>query len=164
MKLCQVLGGYHPTSGVPEQKQGEKMMRTGRQNAKSRGEVVALRNSLEMVKYGMAVRESDGELAARLESRGSRGLRVAWMQPGGAAENAGIRCGDIVLEVNYTITHSLCEFEKAVASSRSDGSHRFLLQRVGTSGFVECWIDDLRQDYDKPFRYVRGPIRERNGK
>ncbi|HTG80801.1 MAG TPA: PDZ domain-containing protein [Geobacteraceae bacterium] len=93
-------------------------------------------------KLGLAVRELDANLAARLDVKGACGLYVAWTIPAGGAENAGILWGDVILEINYTLIRTLGEFEKALASHTRGTPLRFLLQRAGTLRFVEFWVNE----------------------
>ena len=93
-----------------------------------------------LLKLGLAVRELDADLAARLDVKRACGLYVAWTIPAGGAEKAGILWGDVILEVNYTLIRTIGEFEKALASHTRGTPLRFLLQRAGTLRFIEFWV------------------------
>ena len=139
-------------------------MQTGGHNDTYRAEMSGVRISLMMTKLVVAVRELDGELAARLELTEASGLLVAWTKPMGAAERAGILFRDVILEINYIMTHTLDDFIKAFASPRIGSPNRFLLKRDGTPGFVECWLDDMNQQFDKPIRHATMPMMGGNRK
>jgi len=65
---------------------------------------------------------------------------VTEVEPGSAAQQAGIRRGDLVIEVNQQPVKDLDDYRKAIASSEKSGSVLFLLRRQGHNRFVAITI------------------------
>jgi len=92
-------------------------------------------------KLGMTVRELNEELAARLRLKESSGVVVAQVNPGGAAEEAGIMQGDIIRELNGTPVKNLQDYEKAMTSYKKGALLRLLLKRGESSLFVALQVE-----------------------
>jgi serine protease Do len=75
-------------------------------------------------KWGLALRELDARTAQRLGLTPGEGVFVAAVQPGSAADRAGIRPGDVVLEVNRQKVTSV---EDAQAEAQKDPNAQSLL-------------------------------------
>src|SRR6266540_3241006 len=66
-------------------------------------------------KFGLGLEPLTPELAAQLGlSRGEQGLVVTQLDPGGPGADAGIREGDVILEVNRQPVRSVSDFTAAV--------------------------------------------------
>src|SRR6266498_494623 len=71
-------------------------------------------------KFGLGLEPLTPELAAQLGlSRGEQGLVVTQLDPGGPGADAGIREGDVILEVNRQPVRSVSDFTAAVQKSAS---------------------------------------------
>ncbi len=64
------------------------------------------------------------------------GVVVSQVEPGGAAEAAGIQRGDVVQEINHEPVKSLDDFKKAAAKIKKDEMAVLLLSRQGNNLFV----------------------------
>ncbi|WP_455378140.1 Do family serine endopeptidase [Petrachloros mirabilis] len=64
------------------------------------------------------------------------GVVVTAVEPGGAAEAAGIQRGDVIQEVNHEIVKNLEDYQKAVQKIKKDELAVLLLSRQGNNLFV----------------------------
>ncbi len=78
-------------------------------------------------KWGLALRDLDTRTAQRLGLSPGDGVLVVAVQPGSAADRAGIRTGDVVLEVNHQKVTSVKEVQ---AEARKDPNAQLLLVLV----------------------------------
>jgi serine protease Do len=92
-------------------------------------------------KLGIGVRELNKELADSMRIRESKGLVVVEVKSGGAAEDAGIIRGDIILEVNGKKVATLQDYEKAVSGQTQRGFVRLLLRRGESALIVAVKVD-----------------------
>jgi serine protease Do len=80
-------------------------------------------------RLGMSLRDLTPALAERLElPRATKGALVWEVDPGEAAENAGLSRGDVIVSVNGKAVSSVDEFEAAVEEARKDGAARLRVQ------------------------------------
>ncbi len=68
--------------------------------------------------YGLKVQELTPEIAEQLQLGDAKGVLVAGVEPGSAAEEAGLRRGDVVLEVNQRAVSAVDEFQAALSASK----------------------------------------------
>ena len=80
-------------------------------------------------RLGMSLRDLTPALAERLEfPRATKGALVWEVEPGEAAENAGLSRGDVIVSVNGKAVSSVDEFEAAIEEARKDGAARLRVQ------------------------------------
>jgi serine protease Do len=83
------------------------------------------------------VRDLTPDLADQLQLPGTeRGVVVMGVRPGGTAEEAGLKSGDIILEVNRRRVPSVHAYQQAVAGSAVDRPVLLLVRRQGATTFV----------------------------
>ncbi|HJT21747.1 MAG TPA: DegQ family serine endoprotease [Nitrospira sp.] len=83
------------------------------------------------------VRELNEELASRYGLKPTdRGVVVTRVKPGSPAEEAGVREGDVVLEVNRKPVGSLKAYERATSGLAKDQSVLLLLKRKGQAIYL----------------------------
>jgi serine protease Do len=83
------------------------------------------------------VRELNDELAGRYGLKSSeRGVVVVKVKTGSPAEEAGVREGDLVLEVNRKAVTSLKSYERLASSLPKDQSVLLLLRRQGRTIYL----------------------------
>ncbi len=85
-------------------------------------------------KLGMSVQNLTPEIAQSLGMDMTSGVVVSAVEQGSLAGQAGIRRGDVILEVNRERVNDVKEFKKAV--KKGDKSHLFLIQRGKNTIFV----------------------------
>lgn len=85
------------------------------------------------VHHGMTLRDLTPDLAERLQMpRGGKGVVVMSVESGSAAEDAGLRNGDVIVSVNGAATESVQDFEKQTAGAKADGVARLRVRRGET--------------------------------
>jgi serine protease Do len=86
---------------------------------------------------GMTYRDLSPELAERMDlPRGARGVVVREVDPGEAADDAGLQSGDVILSVNGERVASVADFEREIARARPDGAARLRILRRGTHAIL----------------------------
>ena len=87
-------------------------------------------------KWGLALRDLDARTAQRLGFTPGEGVLVAAVQPGSAADRAGIRTGDVILEVNRTKVTSVKEAQAEAQKDPNAQSLLLLFRRGDASQFA----------------------------
>ena len=80
-------------------------------------------------KWGMALRELTPEERDRMRLKAGEGVIVAGVRPDSPAADAGVREGDVILEVNRTPVKTVDELKKAIATVTEDKPMLLLLRR-----------------------------------
>jgi serine protease Do len=68
---------------------------------------------------GLAVRKVPPEVAGPLGLKANEGVQITSVEPDGAAAEAGLQAGDIVLEVNRKPVHTLAEYRESLAATHT---------------------------------------------
>ena len=114
-------------------KQEETKVTLERRNDESAGGTAA---AVAPDKLGLTVRDLNKELADSLRLKETKGVVVVEVKPGGAADDAGIVRGDIILQVNGQKVATVAEYEKGLAVKPKEGMVRLLLRRGENVLFV----------------------------
>lgn len=90
---------------------------------------------------GMAVEEITADHAAHFNLPVDEGLVVVGVQSDSPAAEAGIRPGDMVLEVDQQVVRTLAEYQEAVSGYDEGETILFLIQRGGNTLYltVKVW-------------------------
>jgi serine protease Do len=86
-------------------------------------------------RYDMTVSPLTPDVADQLEVQAKQGLVVEEVAPASAASDAGIRSGDVIVEVNHKPVSNLSQFQDA-AKSDSGRPALMLVNRQGNELFV----------------------------
>ena len=78
---------------------------------------------------GLTVRELDADTVKELSLKHDKGVLVTGVKPGSTADEAGLRRGDVILEVNRTPVTTLAAFSQALAKTEKGRNALFLVQR-----------------------------------
>ena len=99
-------------------------------------EAVAVAGKFEGEKLGLTVQTLTPEIAQNLGVDDVKGVVVTAVESGSAAEDAGLRRGDIILEVNRHAVESVDGYRKAVRESEKGKNLLFLVRRGENTIFV----------------------------
>ena len=97
-------------------------------------EVVA--TAPEKGELGLTVQRLTPQMAESLGLEKTEGVVVTAVESGSAADEAGIRRGDIILEVDRKAVRNLDEYKKAVAGARKGRGVLFLVRRGDSTLFL----------------------------
>jgi len=86
--------------------------------------------------YGMTLQDLTPELASRLNLEYENGALVAQVQAGSRAAEAGLRAGDVIVEVGDTTVNSAKECTRALATLGTSGSIRLRVRTGNVSRFI----------------------------
>jgi serine protease Do len=87
-------------------------------------------------KLGLTVQEITPEMASSLRMEKPEGLLVANVQPGGPAFQAGLRRGDVILEVNRQRVNKRAAFNKLLQQVKTGETVLFLVKRGESNLFM----------------------------
>jgi serine protease Do len=83
------------------------------------------------------VRELNGDLASRLGlSTGERGVVIVRVRSGGVADEAGLKDGDIILEVNRKPVPNIAAYERVTSKVGKEQAVLLLIKRQGHTRFI----------------------------
>jgi serine protease Do len=97
-------------------------------------EVVA--TAPEKGELGLTVQRLTPQMAESLGVEKVEGVVVAAVEPASAADEAGIRRGDIIVEVDRKAVRSVEDYKKAVAGARKGRGVLFLVRRGESTLFL----------------------------
>ena len=80
---------------------------------------------------GIEVQKLDSNLAQQFHIRDNKGVVVVKVEPGKPADEAGIRPGDLIMEVNGAVVGTVKEYREALAKVKKDTVARLLIKRLG---------------------------------
>jgi serine protease Do len=90
----------------------------------------------EKGELGLTVQRLTPQMAESLGLDKSEGVVVTAIEPGSAADEAGIRRGDVIVEVDRKLVRNLDEYKKAVAAIRKGRGVLFLVRRGDSTLFL----------------------------
>ncbi|HSQ12622.1 MAG TPA: DegQ family serine endoprotease, partial [Candidatus Deferrimicrobium sp.] len=117
-----------------------KVIRDGRETALSltigemkEAEVTAAEQEGEL---GLTVQQLTPQLAETLGLERGAGLVISAVKPGSAAEEAGLRTGDVLVEINRRPVKNLADYNREIAGNDKAKSVLFLVRRGQSSLFL----------------------------
>ncbi|MBI3092600.1 MAG: DegQ family serine endoprotease [Candidatus Tectomicrobia bacterium] len=87
-------------------------------------------------RLGMNVQDITSDIAESLGLKETQGILVADVESGGAGEKAGMRRGDVILEVNRKSIKSVRDFEAELNAAKGKESVLMLVKRGDSTRFV----------------------------
>ena len=90
----------------------------------------------EKGELGLTVQRLTPQMAESLGLERVEGVAVAAVEPGSAADEAGIRRGDIIIEVDRKAVRNLDDYKKALAGARQGRGVLFLVRRGDSTLFL----------------------------
>ncbi|MDI3530389.1 MAG: serine protease DegQ [Candidatus Atribacteria bacterium] len=94
--------------------------------------------------FGMEVSEINPELIQRFSLRRNEGVVIVSVEPNGPADEAGLRPGDVILEVNRQRITSLEDWYQATATIKPQDVALLLIDRGGRTYFVPVRAEENR--------------------
>ena len=90
----------------------------------------------EKGELGLTVQRLTPQMAESLGLDKTEGVVVTDVEPGSAADEAGIRRGDVIMEVDRKPIRNLDEYKKSVAAIRKGRGVLFLVRRGDSTLFL----------------------------
>ena len=90
----------------------------------------------EKGEFGLTVQRFTPQMAESLGLEKSEGVVVSAVEPGSAADEAGIRRGDVIMEVDRKPVRNLDEYKKAIAGDQKGRGVLFLVRRGESTLFL----------------------------
>ena len=85
---------------------------------------------------GLSVQNLTVDLAEKLGHTSDKGVLIAGVAPGSVAAKAGLRKGDLILEVENQPIHSVAEFKSAVEKVEGEAKILLLVKHEGQARYV----------------------------
>ena len=98
------------------------------------------RQGAEKAPLGLAVENLTPSLAQQFRLRDHKGVVVTQVEPGSPASDAGLRSGDLILEVNGTVVSTVKEYQQAMAKLKKGAVARLLIKRLGRTLYLAIEI------------------------
>lgn len=87
-------------------------------------------------KWGMQLHELSPQLEERFGTKADKGVAVVGVEPESAAAKAGIRQGDVIVEVNRTPVASIGDVKKSINQAKDKDRLLLLVQRQSVKFYV----------------------------
>jgi serine protease Do len=95
---------------------------------------------------GLRVRNLNAKLAKRFKIEAGDGVVVTKVENGGIASEAGIKIGDVIIEIDKKEITNLDEYNGALGSMKSGGTALFLVKRGDNTIYVAIRIPEDDKD------------------
>jgi serine protease Do len=93
-------------------------------------------SSAEKGELGLTVQQVTREIAESLGLERAEGVVISAVEPGSAADEAGLRRGDVILEVDRKPVRKIAEYRKAVGEVKKGKGVLFLVRRGESTLFL----------------------------
>ena len=85
---------------------------------------------------GLEVKNLDPDLARKFRLRDNKGVVVTQVEPGSPAAEAGLRPGDLLLEINGAVVGSQKDYLAVIGKLKKESFARFLVKRLGRTLYL----------------------------
>ena len=92
-------------------------------------------------KFGVSVQELSDEIANQLGYEGETGVIVSNVESGSAADDAGLRRGDLIKEINKQPIESLADYNKAMKAIGDEKSFLALIRRGENTSYIVVSVE-----------------------
>lgn len=99
-------------------------------------QVAAMAPSSTTSKLGIEVQQLTPELSRKFGIKEDKGVVITGVEPESPSEEAGLRPGDLILEINRTKVSTVSQVRRALEKTRSDEPTVILVKRDGTTRYV----------------------------
>jgi serine protease Do len=89
---------------------------------------------------GLVVEDLDAAMARRFGLKETRGVVVVRVIPGTSASEAGLRSGDLIVEINGQSVKSVSDFQRLLKGLAKGSYARFLIKRAGHTLYMTVEI------------------------
>lgn len=86
--------------------------------------------------FGLRVSNVTPDLAKQLGLKKTEGVVIVGVEPNSVAQRAGLKAGDIILEVNHQKVFNENDYRSVMEKAKSDQGVLFLIDREGSTFFV----------------------------
>jgi serine protease Do len=94
--------------------------------------------------FGLTVQNVTPEIAQALGLKRAQGVVITAVERRSPADDAGLRRGDVILEIDRTAVRNLSDYRQAIAGLKRGDSSLFLVQRGQATSFVAVRIPKER--------------------
>jgi serine protease Do len=94
--------------------------------------------------FGLTVQNVTPEIAQALGLKRAQGVVITTVERGSPADDAGLRRGDVILEIDRITVGNLSDYRQAIAGLKRGESSLFLVQRGQATSFVAVRIPKER--------------------
>ena len=101
----------------------------------------SLQHERKTERLGMTVQEITPEIAKRLDPDLMGGVFISMVERGSAADNGGLRRGDVILEINMKEIKGMADYKREVKRFKKDDAALFLMFRGGNTFYATVEID-----------------------
>jgi serine protease Do len=95
-----------------------------------------VREGEEESPVGLTLEDLDANLARRFNLRETKGVVVTRVAPGTPAAEAGLRAGDLILEINGAAVGNAADFQRLMGKVPKGSFARLLIKRQGHTLFI----------------------------
>jgi serine protease Do len=95
---------------------------------------------------GIVVQKVSNDIAASLGLKGARGVIVSQIQPGSAAERAGIKQGDVITNLNSVTVDEPNVFRNTIASARPGSTVTLSVLRNGQEQQIKAALGEFKAE------------------
>lgn len=94
---------------------------------------------------GLSVKELNPQIVKRFNLEVDKGVIIADVAEGSAAEDAGLRPGDVILEIDKNHITSLKDYTSAISQGKPGGTMLFLVKRGDTTIYAALRVEKEMQ-------------------